>query len=183
MGRKIKVWTQFHYTLVQCTPFSVPIFTKLTTARRRYKAIFYTEFHQKRPKSIEIELKMHWRKQVKYDRYRPIITKVKLAIPNFVKNLLSSLMKIRQTVQSPIWGHGRTWSPKQAFFCCCLTNVKKLQCCCQWSLLWRKLKLRYSIVTCSHGINLRILLLHNLVTRVLLSTVSAEILALMMNII
>ena len=35
IGQKINVWTQFHYTLMYCTPFSVPIFTKLTTARQR----------------------------------------------------------------------------------------------------------------------------------------------------
>jgi len=70
---------------------------------------------------------------------------------------------------------------KEAFFCHFLTNVTKLRCCCQRSLLWRKQNFCNSMAICSHGISLRMLFQHILVTRVLLPTVSAEILALMRN--
>jgi len=113
----------------------------------------------------------------------PIVTQLTLALPNFVNNFYIEFNESQANcIVADKWSWTDMVLKKRRSFCYFLTNVTKLRCCCQRSLLWRKLNLRYSMVICSLGISLRILFWHNLVTRVLLSTVSAEILAAMRNV-
>ena len=121
-------------------------------------------------KNIEIGLKMHLRKQLKYGRQCADCHAARTDRPSHIlsRTAASSSLNSRQTVQSPIGDHGRTdgrgQQQKKALFLPLLIECYKIAVLLSEELTLKKTEFCNSMAICSHGISLRMLFQHNSVT-------------------